>query len=130
LSGDRGIVDAAYAYHLSPRPEILEQLLAVIGRAFAVPPDHECHFCGMTDTENEDNGFGPLTDVRVIIANGEEGFADITRWVCNDHLISVTEDLRRSGFSEHRHGGINFLEDMDCPGSRNMDDCPSPAPDE
>lgn len=89
-------------------------------------PDNLCFRCGKSDTENEEDGFGPLVDVSVMVANGAEGFAHVLRYVCNQHLIAVTDAFRGLGFVSHRHGGINFLEPLDCPGRGDPRACPSP----
>lgn len=97
---------------------------------FRPPPEHTCHWCGKTDSENEDDGYGPLVDIFVLVANGEEGQAEQLRYVCNDHLIEQSRALINLGYGVHKHGGTNFLEPMDCPGYDHMDDCPTPEDDE
>ena len=67
-----------------------------------------CTRCGQEDDY--------LTSVQVVTAQGEEGFADITHLFCQLCLVEVTTTLTELGFKDHRHGGVNFLEDMDCPG--------------
>lgn len=85
------------------------------------PPEPVCSICGDPDG-------GILTDVRVIIADGEEGYADITQLLCEEHLILMQDELPKLGFRDHRHGGINFLEDPNCPGTTgSMHDCPTPT---
>jgi hypothetical protein len=96
-----------------------------------MPDDkRSCVTCGATDLENQIAGYGPLTDVHIIMAEGEEGYANERRFVCNDHLIMMSLIFNGLGFSSHRHGGINNLEDVLCPGFRNMDDCPTPDNEE
>lgn len=82
-----------------------------------------CSRCGVTENDAE---WEMLFDVRVITADGEEGFADVVQLLCNDHLIEVTEALVALGFKDHRHGGANFLEDNHCPGAERMNACPTP----
>lgn len=95
------------------------------------PPENFCYKCGKTDSENEEDGFGPCVDIRVIVAYGEEGYDDVTHYVCNDHLVSVTKALIDLGFGVHKHGGIHFLEIEDCPGfSRSKSLCPTPDVDD
>jgi hypothetical protein len=114
-----GIIDAArYYYHQSDKDKGLAVLLKVIEEQFTPPPDNECFRCGMTDSENEDNGYGGLIDFRVITSEGEEGYANELRFVCQDHFEELSEALIDLGFGSHRHGGINFLEDDKCPGAR------------
>lgn len=86
-------------------------------------PVRRCSRCG----NSEDDQTGSLTDVRVTIANGEEGYAEIVQLVCDECLDDVSDGLRALGFSDHRHGGINFLEDGSCPGVRDMNACPTPS---
>jgi hypothetical protein len=124
------IMWAASEYHRNKTPENLAKLEAVLEKHFAVPPDNACHWCGKTDTENDDEGYGPCVDITVRTADGEEGYAQVTRYACNDHLIEITGKLMALGFGEHRHGGINFLEPQDCPGYERMADCPTPASDD
>lgn len=90
------------------------------------PAPLRCFFCACTEEDNRRNGWGPLTDIRVIVAEGEEGYGNILRLVCNDHLITTTVGLAELGFADHRHGGINFLEDPKCPGAARYGDCPTP----
>lgn len=85
-----------------------------------------CSWCGITETQNRQDGFGPLTDITVTTARGEEGYAEEVRYACNEHLIKQTQLLVALGYGSHRHGGINFLETDLCPGYLNMSDCPTP----
>lgn len=86
-----------------------------------------CRVCGSTDEYNEESGYGPLVDIQVIVANGEEGFAEPIRYFCWKHAEKVLDDLITLGFAVHRHGGANFLEPHDCPGYSVMDKCPAPV---
>lgn len=87
-------------------------------------PEPALPHCSYCDRTNQ------LTDVRVIIAESEEGWADERRLVCENHIDSMTAGLRRLGFRSHRHGGINYLEDDDCPGCDNKAACPTPEPED
>jgi hypothetical protein len=88
------------------------------------PPVHKCMLCDVTD-END-----WLTDITVMTAYGEEGFAEEKRYVCEEHVEDVTSELIKMGFGSHRHGGINFLEDSSCPGYEKMELCPTPESDD
>lgn len=103
---------------------------ALLRELLPKPAVRTCSWCDITDEQNFQDGYGNLTDVRVITAASEEGFADIERFMCNGHLITVTALLRGMGFKDHRHGGINFLEDDHCPGFDHMEACPTPAKDD
>ena len=73
-----------------------------------------CSLCGLPESEDE-HGF--LTDLDVTIAQSEEGFSSIRMYLCstNNHLNFMTTKLMELGFKDHHHGGINYLEDEDCP---------------
>lgn len=107
---------------------LLEDLLITIEETFSPPPENVCHWCGKTDSENEDDGYGPCVDITVTMANGEEGYAQVVRHACDEHLQSTAERLIELGFGLHAHGGACFLEPKDCPGARLMADCPAPEP--
>lgn len=87
-------------------------------------PPLRCSRCGVTE-DDEPDGF--LSDVRVMTADGEEGQADVTMLLCGRDLEEVLPVLRGLGFKDHRHGGINFLEDTECPG---WEKCPTPNPED
>jgi hypothetical protein len=91
------------------------------------PPENHCATCGRSDDDNERAGFGPLVDVQVYVAYGEEGTAAPKRYFCYEHLEPVCDALIALGFGVHRHGGINFLEPQDCPGHRDFEACPTPV---
>lgn len=119
-----------------PNFEILADELRKAGytvRAPAPPPPrHTCLVCGTTQ---EGEGWYPepyMTDVTVVTAQGEEGYAHETRYVCLEDvcLQELTDALVKLGFGSHRHGGINFLEVTDCPGASKTSDCPTPEVDE
>lgn len=79
-----------------------------------------CVVCGITAEQAD---YGVLTDITISIAFGEEGQAIITKFVCDDHLAEYTDIFEGMGFSDHRHGGINFLEDTTCAGAENPANC-------
>jgi hypothetical protein len=114
---------------VSPSPGTIDALRAqgytVIPPSVVIP--HACALCGATDLDNESDGYGPLVDVEIRAAYGEEGTANPTRYFCQEHLNVVCETLVKLGFGVHRHGGINYLEVLDCPGVRNPEDCPTPV---
>lgn len=88
------------------------------------PEPNRCWTCGVSEHDEY------LTDVRVIVAEGEEGHADLLRWFCDRDLENVTLALVGDGWCDHRHGGINFLEDTSCPGARDSSQCVAPVTDE
>lgn len=90
-------------------------------------PEDQCSICGVN--ESETTGWTGLIDVRVAMAWGEEGAADITMLLCSDHFPHIRASLLILGFGDHRHGGINFLEATWCPGA-NGGVCPTPQEDE
>lgn len=88
-------------------------------------PDGACSRCGSTA---EDDYIGrPPVDITVITADGEEGYARVTQLYCDDCFVTVIEILQGLGFVDHRHGSIDFLEDMLCPGYDDMRKCPTPT---
>jgi hypothetical protein len=113
--------------------EAVEEHVHSVGAAFGSPDKVEevpglcepvCSRCGKPRSED---AHGILTDVQVVTADGEEGFADVTQLLCNEDLEEVLGGLRALGFKDHRHGGINYLEDDDCPG---WGKCPTPHDEE
>ena len=85
------------------------------------------YFCAICHTFPEDTEDGVLTDVRVIVADGEEGFSDVTLLLCDDHLARMTQKLTKLGFIDHRHGSTSSLEDLTCLGSSFRGRCPTPT---
>lgn len=77
-----------------------------------------CDSCGI-DIEDEDDNY--LTDFKVRCADGEEGFAEVTNFYCGHCLMEVITLMTSIGFVDHHHGGINFLEDAECPGYNNLE---------
>lgn len=72
----------------------------------------KCESCGISMLDEPDNY---MCDIRVVIAQGEEGFADVKLNVCGACLMDYQKALLLLGFRDHRHGGINFLDDTSCP---------------
>lgn len=89
-----------------------------------VPPERRCSWCGVLESESQ---WGILIPVEVITNSGEEGAADVVQLLCDEHAERVHHGLTELGFRDHRHGGANFLEDEECPGYKNMDNCPTPT---
>lgn len=74
------------------------------------PPVHHCAVCGKTDEDNYDDGFGPLVDFRLVVSDGEEGFSDVTRYFCQEHMVKVADALVELGLGSHHHGSTTFVE--------------------
>lgn len=86
------------------------------------PPVRLCSICGIDEKESQ---WGMLVDFTVICARGEEGYADITQLLCDNCMPSTVHGLQALGFRDHRHGGINYLEDGSCCGGVNaFEKCP------
>lgn len=88
-----------------------------------VAPPRFCSICGVAEDEAV---YGTLIDAQTIVADGEEGFADITLLLCDECAVPVFNGLVALGFKDHRHGGANHLEDTECPGYRGGE-CPTPS---
>lgn len=76
-----------------------------------------CSQCDVSEDDTEDweeFEWPGLTDFTVICADGEEGYANITQYLCARCFGPVRDGLVALGFKDHRHGSINFLEDEDC----------------
>lgn len=90
------------------------------------PPPISCVRCG----REIDRTLDYYTDVRVEIARNEEGYANVLRYVCSDGESPCLEEMQNAlqdlGFVLHYHGGINFLEPMECPGRVDRSLCPTP----
>jgi hypothetical protein len=85
-------------------------------------PNHICSKCGILYSESV---YGSLVDIRVMVRKGEEGHADIYMLLCDECLDPVLDGLRKLGFEDHRHGGINFLE-AECVDNA-YENCPTPS---
>ncbi len=120
---------AEFAVWLNGQEE-LKKTLSPVQLAWAYeesmrPPPPVCSKCGIPEEESE---WGKLFDVRVVTSYQEEGHADVTQLLCETCWVYVQTGLRRLGFVDHRHGGINFLEDENCPGHKvGVHACPRPS---
>jgi hypothetical protein len=107
------------AHGIEVDPILVQQATAGVS-----PDPRVCARCGVTEEVSERSGGGGLTEITIVVAAGEEGHAEETRWVCDTHLLVLTDLLATYGFGSHRHGGINHLEDLDCEGAGDMSACP------
>ena len=69
--------------------------------------DHVCSICG------EDQGY-TLSYVTVLMNPGEEGYAEVTMALCDDHSYEVAVRLQALGFQSHNHHGTNPLASDEC----------------
>jgi len=90
------------------------------------PPDNTCATCGKNDTQNERDGYGPLTDVVIVLAASEEGHSELKKFLCQEHLVAFTNHMQDLDLVVHVHGGICYLEDVSCPGYLSPAQCPTP----
>lgn len=114
--------------------EAVEEYVHSVGSAFGSPdkvetepPEPVCSRCSKPESEDV---HGILTPVQVVTAEGEEGYADVTQLLCNDDLEEVLAGLMALGFKDHRHGGINYLEDDECKATYGSAGCPTPHDEE
>lgn len=84
------------------------------------PPERRCSRCGATEDDTDEMEWPGLIDVRVVTAEGEEGYGDVTQLLCANCFPTVQGALHELGFKHHHHGGANFLEDEGCPGAGHM----------
>jgi hypothetical protein len=73
------------------------------------PPPRRCAVCKVSEEDEY------LTDFRVTVAAGEEGFSDVRRFFCEVHMIPVIDSLMEMGFESHHHGSTTFLANEDHP---------------
>lgn len=66
--------------------------------------------CGKADWDDGDE----LIDVRVLVLESSDGYADETRWFCTSCLDALVSNLILWGFGNHQHGGTNMLQDTNC----------------
>lgn len=71
--------------------------------------------CSRCKGDGEDTLSQSFVDFTVTCAAGEEGYASIRQWICDDCLPAMQDALIALGFKDHHHGGINYLEDVECP---------------
>jgi hypothetical protein len=86
----------------------------------------KCHWCGKSDDDNYDDGYGGLVDFHLEVSVGEEGYSNIVRYACQEHLVWLADEFNKLGFYNHYHGSTTFIEALDCPGYNDMDACPTP----
>lgn len=84
------------------------------------PRPVECAVCGEDD-------IAELTDYRVIVADGEEGYQNILQWRCIADGDDLVNALATEGFVTHEHGGSARLEDPECPGCDHPGQCSRPT---
>ena len=87
------------------------------------PPEIRCSKCECLESDAD---WGSLFPIEVITNAGEEGHADVIQLLCNDCFTEVVHGLIELGFKDHRHGGANFLEDIDCC-ENPYENCPTPS---
>lgn len=87
--------------------------------------NNKCSKCGKDIEETE---WGMFFDISVIVADREEGFAYVTQYLCDTCFDVMLDAIIELGFVDHRHGGINYLEDMNCcDGENAYENCPTPS---
>jgi hypothetical protein len=119
------LVKAGYTVH-TPRKKPKARRCSVCG---AVDQDAaynpEWYDTKGIDLEAEDLEVAEwLTEITVETNPNEEGFDQVTRLYCEQHDGDTIKALTDLGFKSHHHGGTALLEDRECAGYRNMDDCP------
>jgi hypothetical protein len=68
---------------------------------------------------------GYLIDVTVLTSPGEEGYAEVTQWFCQEHYEEMAPKLMALGFASHNHHGTNLLDaEAECGGYGR---CPHPV---
>lgn len=105
------------------------KVIQVVHEAPSLAPEPVCSRCGKTDDDTMDLEWPGLIDVRVITAEGEEGYDDVTQLLCADCFPGVMDAIQGAGFKHHSHGGIRYLDDQRCPGAGHVigGECPSPS---
>lgn len=84
--------------------------------------DHICSVpgCGVTQ---EDLGY--LIYITVLTNPGNEGYAEVTQALCQQHYEKAADVLMELGFKSHNHHGTNLLDaEAECGG---YGKCPHPA---
>lgn len=93
---------------------------AALDKLYAPPPEDTCSWCGATDSDTEDMEFEwpGLVDIEITVAQYEEGYSHVKKFVCSKDYYKVIPPLVELGFGDHRHGGICHLEadDAECGG--------------
>lgn len=73
--------------------------------------------CSVSDCEGSFDDLGYLIDVTVLTSPGEEGYAEVTQWFCQDHYEEIVPKLMALGFKSHNHHGTNLFDaEKDCGG--------------
>lgn len=67
----------------------------------------------------------PLTDFRVIVLPGEEGYSDVSQLLCMQHSDEIRRKLIDLGFGSHNHHGTCTLDAEDTCGGYGK--CQTPA---
>lgn len=119
---------AVRRYVRDTRPETRNELLDTVMAYYnpPPPPPNRCYQCGYTEDDSFREYGMPLTDAKVVVAYGEEGYSNIEKWVCGAHLAWLQDEFRRLGFVSHHHGSTTLLEDPSCPGYETYGACPTP----
>lgn len=116
--------EAAGAKTPGARERVLDDAIAKLEALLRrpEPPERQCSVCGLPENEN----MGYLIDATVLVADGEEGYAWIKQLLCESHFPAIQQIIIDAGFVDHRHGGMNYLEDPHCPGYEDHEACPTP----
>lgn len=81
--------------------------------------------CSVTGCTTGFDDLGYLIDVTVLTSPGEEGYAEVTQWFCQEHYEEIAPKLMALGFKSHSHHGTNLLDaEDDCGG---YGKCPHPV---
>jgi hypothetical protein len=88
--------------------------LAALGYQVTPPspplPVAHCALCGLTEEENRKWYGSGLVPVELIVNSGEEGFSDVKRFYCDEHIDDVRNAVLMLGLGSHRHGSTTFIE--------------------
>lgn len=83
-----------------------------------------CSYPGC-QTLGDDEGWPTLIHITVLTSPGEEGYAEVTQALCEEHYEIVAPALMALGFKSHNHHGTNLLDaEAECGG---YGKCPTPA---
>lgn len=105
--------------------DVVAELRAAGWEVIPIPPPAPPNRCMKCGAEEDPLGYR-FTDVTVTIADGQEGYAHVEKFVCERDLEEVQDDLVEAGFVLHAHGGINYLEPTECIGYSDPPLCPTP----
>jgi hypothetical protein len=73
-------------------------------------PVAHCAICGIGEDENREIYGGPLIPVQLLVNTGEEGFSDVKRFYCDEHIDDVRNAVLPLGLGSHRHGSTTIVE--------------------